>query len=262
VRGTRAALDALAAEGIILADDAVLLGESYDRLRTLEHRLQMVNDRQTHSLPEDPQALDNVARLDGLEGGAALVAELTARSPREVALRYDALLGVRKIAPGPLPPPDAVALRADRRAARTAGATRMRSLRGPEARAAFSALRPDRLRDALAAAPEPERALTRWETVLERVPTAINLFRLFEARPGLLDQVLRIVTLAQSLADELGRSPELLDALIDARALDLPGPVDELAARMRGQRWATTTRTCSTRSVGWSARSASRSACS
>jgi glutamate-ammonia-ligase adenylyltransferase len=69
--------------------------------------------------------------------------------------------------------------------------------------------------------------------VIERVPTAINLFRLFEARPGLLDQVLRVVTLAQSLADELGRSPELLDALIDARALELPGPVEAVAARMR-----------------------------
>src|SRR5690606_18596529 len=76
VRGTRAALDALAAEGIVSPDDAVLLGESYDRLRTIEHRLQMVLDRQTHSLPVDPQALDGVARLDGLESGEALVEEL------------------------------------------------------------------------------------------------------------------------------------------------------------------------------------------
>src|SRR5690606_27891640 len=54
-----------------------------------------------------------------------------------------------------------------------------------------------------------------------------------DARPGLLDQVLRVVTVAQSLADELGRSPDLLDALIDARAFDLPGPVDDLVAQMR-----------------------------
>src|SRR5690606_2454707 len=45
VRGTREALDALADEGIILPEDATLLGESYDRLRTIEHRLQMVSDR-------------------------------------------------------------------------------------------------------------------------------------------------------------------------------------------------------------------------
>ncbi|MBO0749172.1 MAG: glutamine-synthetase adenylyltransferase, partial [Porphyrobacter sp.] len=86
---------------------------------------------------------------------------------------------------------------------------------------------------ALAAAPEHDRAMTRLETILDRVPTAINLFRLFEARPGLLDQVLRVVTLAEPLAEALGRHPEWLDALIDARALDLPGPVEEIAAQMR-----------------------------
>src|SRR5690606_31364800 len=76
VRGTRAALDALAVEGIVPVDDAMLLGESYDRLRAVEHRLQMVHDRQTHSLPADPAALDGVAQLDGLEDGTALVEEL------------------------------------------------------------------------------------------------------------------------------------------------------------------------------------------
>jgi len=53
-----------------------VLGDSYDRLRTLEHRLQMVADQQTHSLPTDPAALDNVARLEGFAHGAELVAEL------------------------------------------------------------------------------------------------------------------------------------------------------------------------------------------
>ena len=85
----------------------------------------------------------------------------------------------------------------------------------------------------LAAAPEPDRAITRLETILEHVSTAINLFRLFEARPGLLDQVLRVVTLAEPLAQSLGRHPEWLDALIDTRALDLPGPAEELAEQMR-----------------------------
>ena len=65
LRGTRASLDALAEAGLIERDDAALLGESYDRLRVIEHRLQMVADQQTHSLPLDQAALDNVAQLDG-----------------------------------------------------------------------------------------------------------------------------------------------------------------------------------------------------
>jgi glutamate-ammonia-ligase adenylyltransferase len=91
-RGTRAALDALAAEGIIAADDAFALGEAYDRLRMIEHRLQMVHDRQTHTLPVDATALDGVARLDGLADGTALVVELRAVCGA-VAARYDRLLG-------------------------------------------------------------------------------------------------------------------------------------------------------------------------
>ncbi len=76
-RGTRAALDALAGEGVIGGEDARVLGESYDRLRMIEHRLQMVDDRQTHAIPASAEMIDNVARLDGLADGAALLAELT-----------------------------------------------------------------------------------------------------------------------------------------------------------------------------------------
>jgi glutamate-ammonia-ligase adenylyltransferase len=230
VRGTRAALDALAEADIVARGDALLLGESYDRLRTLEHRLQMVDDRQTHALPRDAAGIDNVARLDGLPDGAALLAELMTIT-EQVAARYDTLLTGPEDRPVARPARDGatvalVEARIDK------WRERMRTLRGSEARAALAALRPA-LVEALAAAPEPERAITRFEAIVEQVPTAINLFRLFEARPGLLDQVLRVVTLAEPLAEALGRHPEWLDAMIDSRALDLPGPVAELAAQMR-----------------------------
>lgn len=230
VRGTRAALDTLANEGIVSPGDALLLGESYDRLRIIEHRLQMVHDRQTHALPADRQALDGVARLDGLENGEALVEELRALTA-QVAARYDKLLGGADPRPASAKtaPEGALAV-IDQRFEKWRST--LRTLRSPEARAAFAALRPA-LREALAAAPEPERALTRLEAIVERVPTAINLFRLFEARPGLLELVLRVVAVAQSLADELGRSPDLLDALIDARAFELPGSVHDLARQMK-----------------------------
>ena len=230
VRGTRAALDALAEAGIVSHDDAAMLGESYDRLRVIEHRLQMVDDRQTHSLPQDSAAIDNVARLDGLAGGDALIDELRAITV-QVAARYDTLLtGGEEQAPARPAPNSATVARVEERIDRWRET--LRTLRGSEARAAFAAVRPA-LIEALAAAPEPDRAITRLETILEHISTAINLFRLFEARPGLLDQVLRVVTLAEPLAESLGRHPEWLDALIDTRALDLPGPAEELAEQMR-----------------------------
>ncbi len=229
-KGTRAALDALAAEGIVDAEDARVLGEAYDRLRQVEHRLQMVNDQQTHTLPLKPEALDNVARLDGLADGAALLAELQDICGA-VAERYDSLLGDDETsssvsAAGEAPPMPEEFLEKARHWKET-----IRALRGNEAQLAFDAIAPD-LCEALSNASDPDRATARWETLLARLPTAINLFRLFEQRPGLLGQVLRILTLAPPLADALARRADLLDALIDSSAFDLPEDVATLAARM------------------------------
>ena len=71
--GTLGALAALAGAGRIAATDEAALREAYRLLRTVEHRLQMVDDLQTHMLPRDPGALDNVARLHGLGEAADLL---------------------------------------------------------------------------------------------------------------------------------------------------------------------------------------------
>lgn len=244
LRGTRASLDALADAGIISPEDAQIMGQSYDRLRMLEHRLQMVADQQTHSLPNDPQALDEVARLDGLSGGAELVAELTAIS-EVVGRRFDTLIatyapsGAVAVEASPLAlelaelgfeQPDALA---ERITAWEGG--QYRCLRSAEAREAFARIRAQLLR-ALAEAPDPERALLRWEQLLAGLPSAINVFRLLDARPGLLALVMRVLAHAPVLADELARRSDLLDTLIDRSAFDLPGTVAEIAAELsRGE---------------------------
>ncbi len=240
LRGVRATLDALAQAGIIGADDAASLGAAYDRLRTLEHRLQMVADQQTHSLPDDPAALDNVARLDGLPDGAALVAELAGISDH-VGRRFDALIAawaprgsvavsapplVQELAALGFAEPEALAPRIE---SWTNG--KFRALRSAAAREAFARIRGPLLQ-ALAAAPDAPRALLRWEQLIERLPTAINVFRLLEARPALFDVVMRVLAHAPVLADDLARRADLLDALIDRTAFDLPGSVEAIAARL------------------------------
>ncbi|MDR2857964.1 MAG: bifunctional [glutamine synthetase] adenylyltransferase/[glutamine synthetase]-adenylyl-L-tyrosine phosphorylase [Novosphingobium sp.] len=242
LRGTRASLDALAAAGVIPAEDAVLLGESYDRLRALEHRLQMVGDQQTHALPAESAAIDTVARLDGLADGDALIGEIT-RITGAVGERYDALIartGSGPItAPAPGPPPGEELARlgfadAGEFAARIDGwrSGKLRALRSDAARVAFDAIQPALLA-ALAAAPEPERAFLRWERLLGNLPSAINLFNLLEARPALLDLLARVLALAPPLADALTLRADLLDPLIDASAFALPGDVAALAGEFR-----------------------------
>ncbi|MFM5954762.1 MAG: glutamine-synthetase adenylyltransferase, partial [Novosphingobium sp.] len=244
LRGTRASLDALAEAGLIEAEDAVVLGDSYDRLRTLEHRLQMVADQQTHSLPVDPQALDNVAQLEGLKDGAALIAELDAIT-EAVGMRYDTLIAryAEDKASVSVPAPGGAALEqklAELGFADPAGlcdqiegwrSGKLRALRSDAAREAFDAMLLPLLA-AFAKGPEPERALLRWEQLLTNLPSAVNLFRLLEARPALGELLARILGLAPPLADALARRADLLDPLIDASAFDLPGSTEELIAQL------------------------------
>ena len=242
VRGTRAALDALAAAGWITAENAATLGEGYDRLRMVEHRLQMMHDRQTHALPEG-EALDNVAQLDGLADGAALVAELTELTAKTGRI-YEQLIGAGAAAPVPVAiPVSALAQQlgamgfeepetlAERIESWRDG--RHAAIRSPQAVAAWDRLCPALLQ-AIAASDDPPRAITRWERIIERVPSAITTFRLLDARPDLTRRLVAALTLAPALSDELARKPELLDTLIDRDALELPGDVPTIMARMRG----------------------------
>ena len=68
--------------------------------------------------------------------------------------------------------------------------------------------------------------------MLARLPSGVNLFRLLEARPALLEVLVRILGLAPPLADALALRADLLDALVDSTAFDLPGSVADLALEL------------------------------
>ena len=87
---TLRALEILAQEGYVGRDDASALGRAYRFLRTLEHRLQIVRDLQTHELPADPAARTVLARSMGLDGEDELLAEFGRQttSVREVHERF------------------------------------------------------------------------------------------------------------------------------------------------------------------------------
>ncbi|USU13317.1 bifunctional [glutamine synthetase] adenylyltransferase/[glutamine synthetase]-adenylyl-L-tyrosine phosphorylase [Sphingomonadaceae bacterium OTU29THOMA1] len=235
---TRDALAALAAAGWIDDEQAGALTESYTVLRTIEHRVQMIDDRQTHVLPSGA-ALDHVAKLHGLDAGGELIALL--RRPVETAGRiYDALDDGRSAAF----PHEAQALASrladigfndgEAAAGRIAvwRAGRYPALRSAAARDALEAVLPV-LMPALVAAPDPAAALLRLDMLLERLSSAINILRLLEARPGLAALLATILSHAPPLADALATRPELIDWLIDSSAFEPLDSVDRLAAEMR-----------------------------
>ncbi len=75
-RATVATLAALAAGGWIDAAARDELTAAYEFLRRVEHRLQMIADEQTHTLPSDPEALGKFARFLGYAGRDEFAKEL------------------------------------------------------------------------------------------------------------------------------------------------------------------------------------------
>ncbi|RVT42441.1 bifunctional [glutamine synthetase] adenylyltransferase/[glutamine synthetase]-adenylyl-L-tyrosine phosphorylase [Sphingobium algorifonticola] len=232
---TRAAVRALGAAGTIAPEVAAHLDDAYVLLRTIEHRLQMVDDRQTHALPQQPAALDNVARLHGLADGAALLA-LLGPAVTWVGNNYDRLVRADSVE-HLSHEPDGLAAQliamgfgdAQVPLARIAhwrdGS--IRALRSPAARQALEDLLPALMR-ALAQAPDPATALNRLDDMIGRLPSAINFFKLLAARPALVQLLAEILSHAPTLADALGKRAELLDGLIDASAFDPPPAVPVL----------------------------------
>ncbi len=238
VSDTLGGIAALAKAGWIDAHAATTLADAYRLFRTIEHRLQMVEDRQTHSLPHDLAALDSVAHLHGLGGGEALLKRLSPHVEAIGAL-YDDLDGPSRTATPRESESLTETLRSsglvdvDRAAARI-GEWRSGKLRAVRSDAAFAALEAvlPPLLAALGRAPDPDAALGAFDAMLAGLPTALNLFRLLEAQPALLELLVEIVSHAPTLADALGNNAALLDRLLDASAFDPVGDVLDLAGEM------------------------------
>jgi len=235
-RATLDAIQALLAAGRIEAAMADELASAYRLLRTVEHRVQMVEDAQTHLLPASPAALDNVAELHGLPSGADLLEELRHHAERTGRI-FDSLAPDERSALSN--DPDLLRTELERlgftdpeAAARHVANWRSgkaRSLRSPAARQAFEAMLPALL-SAIAAGAHPDHALNRLSDIVERLSSGVNFFRLLEARPPLAQLLATVLAHAPVLADQLGRRPELFEGLFDASSFSMPPSAEEFAS--------------------------------
>ena len=232
------ALASLAAAGRIESGDATVLADAYRFLRTLEHRVQMIADAQTHAVPPTATARAAVAALDG-RPWAAIERELK-RHTAAVAARYDRLIADAGPAAPVVPAPEP-ALTAWCRAHRLGPATvplimrwrsgRYRALRSDDARRGFEAVLPPLLA-AVADAADPAHAAARLDSFLADLPAGVQFFALLAANPKLLPLFGRLLGVAPVLADALARRPALFDALLaDDSFAPLPD-VDRLVAEI------------------------------
>ena len=255
VAPTCTALRALAASGRIDETSADTLIADYRFLRRVEHRLQMVEDAQTHRLPADP---DGVARLaaflgyaDGDQFATELRAHLTSVEKHYAELFEEApsLAGPGNLVfTGAQDDPDTLATLARlgfADPARVAAMVRdwhhgrIRATRSQRAREILTEFVPELLR-VFGATAHPDTAVRRFDEFLSLLPAGVQQFSLFHANPGLFSLVADIMAEAPLLAERLAQRPALLDAVLTAEfSAPLPdraGLAGDLASVLAGAR--------------------------
>jgi len=231
VSDTLTALERLEERGWITARARDELSEAYRFLRTVEHRLQMVADEQTQTLPEDPDKLLSLARFCGFADTQAFAARLTAELER-VQAHYVRLFehspeltsgGANMVFAGEADDPA------------TVGAlTRMGFTRAPEIIALvrgwhhgrYPAVRSARARElltevqpvlieALADTANPDLAFIGFDRFLSEQPSGVQLFSLLKQNPSLIRLLAAIMGTAPRLSRILSKRRRALDAVLD-----------------------------------------------
>ncbi len=259
-------LDALAAAQWISPEAADSLKAAYRFLRGIEHRIQMVNDEQTHALPADELAFESLARLSGYASSDAFGNKL--RETFElVQSHYAALfeaateLGTSSgslVFTGGEDDPETIETLAHMgfRGPSEISATirgwhfgRYAATRSGKSKELLTELMP-LLLAALARSGDADAAFLAFDRFIAGLPAGVQLFSMLKANPNLLDLIATILGTAPRLAEQLSARPRVLDAVLDPgffgalpRAEEVQGliaaaipeatPLDEVVDRVR-----------------------------
>jgi glutamate-ammonia-ligase adenylyltransferase len=228
---TLEALDALAGEGHVSPQARDDLREAYDRLRALEHRVQMLADEQTHRLPESEAERRRVAALSGYDRLRVFDAAVE-RILKTVNRRYGELFpGEEPLSsrfgsliftgvdddPETLKTLSRMGFSQPAQVSQTIRAWHhghIAATRSERGRELFTRLAP-RLLEAAHAAGAPDAAFLRFGAFFSRLSSGVQLQSLFLAQPALFELIVEVMAFAPRLADTLARRPAALDAMLD-----------------------------------------------
>ncbi|MAU41743.1 MAG: bifunctional [glutamate--ammonia ligase]-adenylyl-L-tyrosine phosphorylase/[glutamate--ammonia-ligase] adenylyltransferase [Kordiimonas sp.] len=247
VAPTLDALHALEQSGKISTQDYNELKQSYIFLRRLEHRIQMVNDEQTHALPDTEEGVQHIATFMGYnsleefsdvalghfhrvhdlyEGllkdthtsdadedkSSQAVYNFNLDTPTPETLDYLEQHGLKDV---------------DASYALIAGwfRGRYRACRTQRARDILSPLIPAVL-DAFSKTGDADASLRKFDNFLSKLPSGVQLFSLINAHPWLLELLSEILSISPALAEGLSKHPLLLDAVLHPKFFtDFPDKV-------------------------------------
>jgi len=209
------------------------LVSAYWYLRKVEHRLQMVDDQQTHELPADEQGLSHIATFLGHADVSEFRKILTDHLTK-VEVHYAQLFEETQDVQAPDASGNLIFTGTDddpetlqtltrfgfKDAAAMADLVRNwhrghhRAMRTERARQILTDLAPSLLKS-FGASPDPDGALRRFNDFLGALPAGIQIFSLFRENPTLLELVAEVMGSAPRIAGHLGRRPGLLDYVLE-----------------------------------------------
>ncbi len=247
-RETIPMLTTLAEQKWISGEARDQLAAAYDFLRRVEHRLQMVADEQTHTLPEEKDALERFARFFGMENRDAFADALVPHL-RNVQRHYASLFE-------DAPPLAAIEGRFDfsvesgdketldtlRRLgfqeALSAHSTvrewlagAHRALNSEAARGDLQAILPAFL-SALARTGNADAAILAADKFFSALPGAQRLLGALRTHPDLVQLLAAILGTAPRLGTIVAHSPSVLDGLLDPAFFGAPPDEAVLTARL------------------------------
>ncbi|OQW60719.1 MAG: glutamine-synthetase adenylyltransferase [Proteobacteria bacterium SG_bin9] len=248
VRPTLEALDTLAGSNWITFEARDELATAYHFLRKVEHRLQMIADEQTHTLPDDVEAMERFAKFLGYADRAAFAEELLGYLNR-VQRHYSKLFEGDPTGTARLPDVNLGGGPGDMRllehllslgfkqpktvseALQHWIAGDYRVLKLETTRKALEDFLPQ-LIARLALAEEPDAAVTAFDRFLQALQRGGRLISLLSQNSDLVGLVALMLGAAPRLGDMLARQPQLMDGLIDPRFFGAMPDQAELSQRL------------------------------
>lgn len=236
MRNSLQALRALRDTHVISDDDCAALSDAYRFLRTVEHRIQMVQERQTHSLPTDGEEMRLLARRCGYlseDGTERFLGELETHRARVSAIYGDLFLSRDRqreeldpdlaVIFDPAADPDYVKdLLAERRFEDVDAAyENLLLLRDGPPRSHLSP-RGRRLREEIApllfrevvATPDPDMALSNLEKFLRAVGPRASFYALLAENREILKLLVSLFGMSEFLSKIFILNPGMLDTMV------------------------------------------------
>lgn len=235
VRPTLAVLTRLAQRAILSTEAVRELSDAYTFLRRLEHRLQYLDDAQTHDLPETDVDRELVARAMGLGDYASLITRLDHHrsivsqhfdsvfaDPNEEDHTLDTVWEMAEDVEHATPVLAELGYRdpatAAARLATIRTGTRYQQMPN-HIRSRLDALMP-RVIAAAAATTGADETLSRCLDLLDSISRRGSYLALLQQYPQALNRVIDLIRASGWAAEYLGRHPILLDELLDGRDLE------------------------------------------